>query len=158
MFDGALSSSTLKEASSWGKVDTAYEQMVFSEATLAVPLIAGDVLLGVLDVQSDREGGFGPDDVQVQQSLVLRRTSAVRWTAAVEIRGTGVSFGQESPDAPGIGQSQQATGSSSAGSASGQIRGGSHSGVGSIAAVSRTQGLLASSRLATETPALPILP
>jgi deoxyhypusine synthase len=39
--DGALSSSTLKEAASWGKVDTTYEQMVFSEATLAVPLIAG---------------------------------------------------------------------------------------------------------------------
>lgn len=39
--DGALSSSTLKEASSWGKVDTAYEQMVYSEATLATPLIAG---------------------------------------------------------------------------------------------------------------------
>ncbi len=39
--DGALSSSTLKEASSWGKVDTAYEQMVYSEATLAVPLITG---------------------------------------------------------------------------------------------------------------------
>src|SRR5437868_1746535 len=39
--DGALSSSTLKEASSWGKVDTFYEQMVFSEATLAVPLIVG---------------------------------------------------------------------------------------------------------------------
>lgn len=39
--DGALSGSTLKEASSWGKVDTAFEQMVFSEATLALPLIAG---------------------------------------------------------------------------------------------------------------------
>jgi deoxyhypusine synthase len=39
--DGALSSSTLKEASSWGKVDTVFEQMVFSEATLAVPLIVG---------------------------------------------------------------------------------------------------------------------
>jgi deoxyhypusine synthase len=39
--DGALSSSTLKEASSWGKVDTTFEQMVFSEATLAVPLITG---------------------------------------------------------------------------------------------------------------------
>ena len=39
--DGALSGSTLKEACSWGKVDIAYEQMVFSEATLAVPLIAG---------------------------------------------------------------------------------------------------------------------
>jgi deoxyhypusine synthase len=39
--DGALSSSTLKEASSWGKVDTAFEQMVYSEATLALPLVAG---------------------------------------------------------------------------------------------------------------------
>lgn len=39
--DGALSGSTLKEACSWGKVDVVYEQMVYSEATLAVPLIAG---------------------------------------------------------------------------------------------------------------------
>ncbi|MBI4153109.1 deoxyhypusine synthase [Candidatus Woesearchaeota archaeon] len=38
--DGACSSSTLKEASSWGKVDTAYEQMVYSEATLSLPLLA----------------------------------------------------------------------------------------------------------------------
>jgi len=39
--DGALSGSTLKEASSWGKVDLTYEQMVYAEATLAFPLIAG---------------------------------------------------------------------------------------------------------------------
>lgn len=39
--DGALSGSTLKEACSWGKVDTSYEQMVFAEATIAMPLIAG---------------------------------------------------------------------------------------------------------------------
>ena len=39
--DGALSGSTLKEASSWGKVETTYEQMVYSEATLALPLVAG---------------------------------------------------------------------------------------------------------------------
>ena len=38
--DGACSSSTLKEASSWGKVDTAFEQMVYAEATTVVPLIA----------------------------------------------------------------------------------------------------------------------
>jgi len=38
--DGACSSSTLKEASSWGKVDTVHEQMVFAEATTVVPLIA----------------------------------------------------------------------------------------------------------------------
>jgi deoxyhypusine synthase len=41
--DGALSGSTLKEASSWGKVDLTYEQMVYAEATLAVPLILGYV-------------------------------------------------------------------------------------------------------------------
>jgi len=39
--DGALSGSTLKEASSWGKVDTVHEQMVFAEATIALPLLAG---------------------------------------------------------------------------------------------------------------------
>lgn len=39
--DGALSGSTLKEASSWGKVDLTHEQMVFAEATIAFPLIAG---------------------------------------------------------------------------------------------------------------------
>jgi deoxyhypusine synthase len=39
--DGALSGSTLKEASSWGKVDTTYEQMVYAEATIAMPLITG---------------------------------------------------------------------------------------------------------------------
>jgi deoxyhypusine synthase len=37
--DGACSSSTLKEASSWGKVDTTFEQMVFAEAGSIVPLI-----------------------------------------------------------------------------------------------------------------------
>lgn len=39
--DGALSGSTLKEASSWGKVSMTFEQMVFAEATLAMPLVAG---------------------------------------------------------------------------------------------------------------------
>ena len=39
--DGALSGSTLKEACSWGKVDVVHEQMVWAEATIAMPLIAG---------------------------------------------------------------------------------------------------------------------
>lgn len=38
--DGALSGSTLKEAHSWGKVGNEFEQMVFSEATVALPIIA----------------------------------------------------------------------------------------------------------------------
>ena len=40
--DGACSSSTLKEASSWGKVDITKEQMVFAEATTVLPLIVSD--------------------------------------------------------------------------------------------------------------------
>jgi deoxyhypusine synthase len=40
--DGACSSSTLKEACSWGKVSIALEQMVFAEASTVVPLIVSD--------------------------------------------------------------------------------------------------------------------
>ena len=40
--DGACSSSTLKEASSWGKVNVTKEQMVFAEATSVLPLITSD--------------------------------------------------------------------------------------------------------------------
>lgn len=39
--DGALSGSTLREACSWGKVSVVHEQMVFCEATIALPLVAG---------------------------------------------------------------------------------------------------------------------
>ncbi|PKN04537.1 MAG: deoxyhypusine synthase, partial [Deltaproteobacteria bacterium HGW-Deltaproteobacteria-9] len=38
--DGACSSSTLKEANSWGKVDSTCEQMVYAEATTVLPLLA----------------------------------------------------------------------------------------------------------------------
>lgn len=40
--DGACSSSTLKEACSWGKVDVALEQMVFAEASSVVPIMVSD--------------------------------------------------------------------------------------------------------------------
>lgn len=38
--DGALSGSTLREASSWGKVSTSFEQMVYGEATVFLPILA----------------------------------------------------------------------------------------------------------------------
>jgi len=41
--DGGLSGSTLREASSWGKVDTGCEQMVYAEATSVLPLIVSYV-------------------------------------------------------------------------------------------------------------------
>ncbi len=44
--DGGLSGSTLKEAHSWGKVDEGQEQMVFSEATVALPLLASSAYHG----------------------------------------------------------------------------------------------------------------
>ena len=40
--DGGLSGSTLKEACSWGKVNKIFEQMVWGEATLVLPLIISD--------------------------------------------------------------------------------------------------------------------
>ena len=40
--DGGLSGSTLKEACSWGKVDLKYQQMVFGEATITLPLLASN--------------------------------------------------------------------------------------------------------------------
>lgn len=41
--DGACSSSTLKEARSWGKVDAGHDQMVYAEATSVLPLIVSYV-------------------------------------------------------------------------------------------------------------------
>lgn len=39
--DGALSGATLKEAHTWGKVELEKKQMVYGEATVTFPLIAG---------------------------------------------------------------------------------------------------------------------
>lgn len=44
--DGALSGSTLREACSWGKVDTSFEQMVYGEATVTLPLLASHAFHG----------------------------------------------------------------------------------------------------------------
>ena len=41
--DGSCSGSTFQEASSWGKVDTVCEQMVYAEATSVLPLIVSYV-------------------------------------------------------------------------------------------------------------------
>ncbi|MDR1414683.1 MAG: deoxyhypusine synthase [Odoribacteraceae bacterium] len=51
--DGACSSSTLKEACSWGKVDITHEQMVYAEGTTVIPLIASHAYHG--NAWKDRE-------------------------------------------------------------------------------------------------------
>ncbi len=43
-----------------------------TRAELAVPLLAGDQLLGVLDVQSTQVGRFGPEDVRIQEMLAAQ--------------------------------------------------------------------------------------
>ena len=40
--DGGLSGSTLREATTWGKVETARESMVYGEATITLSLLASD--------------------------------------------------------------------------------------------------------------------
>ena len=40
--DGGLSGSTLREATTWGKVEATRERMVFGEATLTLPLLVSD--------------------------------------------------------------------------------------------------------------------
>ncbi len=40
--DGGLSGSTLREATTWGKVATSRERMVYGEATLTLPLLVSD--------------------------------------------------------------------------------------------------------------------
>ena len=65
--DGALSSSTLKEANSWGKVDVVFEQMVYAEATVAVPLIAGYAWhKGSWKSRAARQGNHVLDAVQAR--------------------------------------------------------------------------------------------
>ena len=54
--DGACSSSTLREASSWGKVETVYEQMVYAEATTVIPMMASYIYhSGVCKNRKSRE-------------------------------------------------------------------------------------------------------
>jgi deoxyhypusine synthase len=62
--DGALSGSTLKEASSWGKIDRAFEQMVHGEATVTLPLLVGALFArGVHEARQPRELGRYFEDV-----------------------------------------------------------------------------------------------
>jgi PAS domain S-box-containing protein len=49
-----------------------------TRAELAVPLIAGGQLLGVLDVQSEQVGRFGPEDVQIQTTLAAQVAAALQ--------------------------------------------------------------------------------
>lgn len=65
MRDGALSGSTLKEAESWGKVDAVNNSenscMLWSEATLTIPLIFNDVISRLNVIPYSRVGFFWTD-------------------------------------------------------------------------------------------------
>jgi signal transduction histidine kinase len=50
----------------------------YTRSEMAVPLIIGDRLLGVLDVQSDRAGRFQPDDIQVYKILASQLAVATQ--------------------------------------------------------------------------------
>jgi deoxyhypusine synthase len=67
--DGACSGSTLKEASSWGKVDIGYEQMVYAEASSVLPLIVSYVY-HKRDWQKRQKRGFNNTFEQSSSGLV----------------------------------------------------------------------------------------
>src|SRR5262249_22361707 len=78
--DGACSSSTLKEACSWGKVDVTWEQMVFAEATTVVPLIASDAW---------HRGSWKTRERRRWAKLFERKAGAPRKRPAAVSRGGG---------------------------------------------------------------------
>ncbi|MBN2304580.1 MAG: GAF domain-containing protein [Anaerolineae bacterium] len=49
-----------------------------TRSEMAVPMIAGDTLIGVLDVQSDKPGRFAEEDRQVQSTLAYQVAVAIR--------------------------------------------------------------------------------
>ena len=49
-----------------------------TQAELALPLLIGDQLLGVLDLQSNEVNHFSPDDVHVQSTLAAQIAVALR--------------------------------------------------------------------------------
>jgi GAF domain-containing protein len=50
----------------------------------ALPLIVGDQIIGALDVQSEKAGAFGPDDVKILQRIADQLAVAVEKTRLVE--------------------------------------------------------------------------
>ena len=69
--DGGLSSSTLREAASWGKVATARERMVYGEATVTLPLLVSDAYhRGIWRGRAARRLGslFAPDPSDITRT------------------------------------------------------------------------------------------
>lgn len=79
--DGGLSSSTLREAATWGKVETARERMVFGEATLTLSLLASDAYhRGIWRQREGKRLGalFGADAGQRRTEVPARATGSPR--------------------------------------------------------------------------------
>lgn len=55
-----------------------------TQAELAIPLIAGEMVLGVLDVQADKAGFFTRVDVSVQTTLATQLAASIRSARALE--------------------------------------------------------------------------
>ncbi len=54
------------------------ELLPATKAEMAIPMIVGDSVVGVLDIQSDQEGYFTDDDVRIQSTLASQVAVAVQ--------------------------------------------------------------------------------
>ena len=83
--DGGLSGSTLREATTWGKIETARERMVYGEATITLSLLASDAYhRGIWRRREGRRLGalFG-ETASAQRSRRLARPASPRSGSAV---------------------------------------------------------------------------
>jgi GAF domain-containing protein len=71
MVGSAISTATARLAQEVGMESVRFENplLPYTRSEVALPLIAGDRVLGALDVQSTQEAAFGPQEVETLQSM-----------------------------------------------------------------------------------------
>ena len=71
MVGTAISTRNPRVALDVGKESTRFENplLPYTRSEIALPLIAGDRVLGALDVQSTKEGAFGPQEIEALQNM-----------------------------------------------------------------------------------------
>ena len=71
MVGTAISTRTPRVALDVGRESTRFQNplLPYTRSEIALPLIVGDQALGALDVQSTKEGAFGPQEIETLQSM-----------------------------------------------------------------------------------------
>ena len=79
MVGTAISSREAKVAADTGSGPVRFDNplLPYTRSEIALPLIAGDRVLGALDAQSTREAAFGPEDIETLQTMASQVAIAI---------------------------------------------------------------------------------